>query len=57
MESRHQTTNGTDDMSTATAIIGGAIAFGAFVLWLVPAACHALQELEDEAQKWRIGHD
>ena len=44
-------------MSTATAIIGGAIAFGAFVLWLVPAACRALKELEDEAQKWRIGHE
>ena len=44
-------------MSTAIAMIGGAIAFGGAVLWIAMKAGQSIDDMEAAAKKWRIGHD
>ena len=45
------------DMSTAIAMIGGAIAFGGAVLWIAMKAGQSIDDMDAAAKKWRIGHD
>jgi hypothetical protein len=44
-------------MSTAIAMIGGAIAFGGAVLWIAMKAGQSIDDMEAAAKKWRIGHE
>ena len=44
-------------MSTAIAMIGGAIAFGGAVLWIAHKAGRSIDDINAAAQKWRIGHE